>query len=64
MFLVVQSDTINIHDISRLSREGRTIIVYFISGNTPATYHYETDSDASEVQYKIFKSLEEKKLVV
>lgn len=64
MFLVIQNDTINLNDISRISKEGSTIKVYFISQSSAAVYEYDTESDASEAEYKIFKNLEEKKLVV
>ena len=64
MFLVIQNDTINLKDISRISRQGSTIKVYFISQSSVAVYKYDTENDASEVEYKIFKNLEDKKLVV
>lgn len=64
MFLVIQNDTINLNDISRLSREGAVIKVYFISQNSVAEYHFETEGDATEVEYKIFKNLEEQRLIV
>lgn len=64
MFLVIQNDTINVNDISRISREGAKIKVYFISQNPVAEYDFETESDATEVEYKIFQNLEEKRLIV
>lgn len=64
MFLVIQNDTINLSDVSRICRDSNTIEVYFISQSTSVEYHYDTENDASEVEYKIFKNLEEKRLIV
>ncbi|WP_296204801.1 hypothetical protein [Psychrobacter sp. UBA3962] len=64
MFLVIQNDTINLSDVSRISRDSNTIKVYFISQSNSVEYHYDTENDASEVEYKIFKNLEEKRLIV
>lgn len=64
MFLVIKNDTINLQDISRISRQNATIFVYFISKEKPATYHFDNEGDATEVEYKVFKNLEENGLVV
>lgn len=64
MFLVIQNDTINLNDISRISREGTKIKVYFISQNPVAEYDFDTESNATEVEYKVFQNLEEKRLIV
>lgn len=64
MFLVIQNDTINLNDISRISREGAKIKVYFISDNPVAQFNFDTENDATEVEYKVFQNLEERRLIV
>ncbi len=64
MFIIIQNDTININDISRISRQQAIIHVYFISQSAAVAYTFANESDATEVEYKIFKGLEEHGLVV
>lgn len=64
MFLIIKTDTVNLKDISRISRSGAVITVYFISKELPVKYDFNNESDATEVEYKIFKNLEEHGLIV
>lgn len=64
MFVVIQNDTVNLKDVSRISRKDNIISVFFISKEVPEHYTFANTSDATEVEYKIFKNLEENGLIV
>ena len=49
MFLVIQNDTINLSDISRISRESAKIKVYFISENPVAEYDFDTENSVNSI---------------
>lgn len=64
MFTSIQNDTINLNDISRISRKAKRIEIYFISKKDPVTYTFEHEDHAVKVDLDIIGDLKASKLLI
>ncbi|PAT63136.1 hypothetical protein [Psychrobacter sp. JB193] len=64
MFTSIQDDTINLNDVSRISRKSKRIEVYFISKKDPTTYTFEDEDQAIKVDLVILKELKNSNLLI
>lgn len=64
MFTTILNDTINLADVSRISRKADRIEVYFISRKDPETYYFETKEDAENADIVIMNDMKALNIMV